>query len=324
MARPLHAVALIICFVFALAPDRAHSDDYPTRPIRIIVPNEPGGVYDFVGRQLADQLTSRLRERVYVENRPGGGSVVGTHVAASAAPDGYTLLMGGLSNIVFNAGLYPDLSYDPLRDFVPVALVYTFPYVLVARKDLPVSDLSSLIAAMRQKPNAFSIGSPGIGSVPQVLGAALMSAARAKLVEVPYKGVQAPMNDLLAGRIDILFVSESAAIGHLRSGTLKAIASAGAHRSAALPDLPTMQEAGLPGLAMEGWLGLFAPSKIPPSALERLRSETVGGLSDLEPHFKAVGETAMHMTTEETRRFVQSEFDKWTRLIKDAGIRARN
>ncbi len=230
-----------------VSTERARAEEYPARPVRIVVPNEPGGAYDFVGRLLAHELSQRLGQSVYVENRPGAGSVTGTQAAAGAPANGYTLLVGGLSNIVFNAALYRNLPYDPARDLVPVALVNSFPYVLVARKGLPAADLGGVIDAARKQPDALTIGMPGAGSAPHILGVAVMKTAGVRLVEVPYKGIQAPLTDLLGERVDLLIASEGAALPYLKAGQHQGHRHAPASaRSRYAPDLPTMQEPGLP------------------------------------------------------------------------------
>ena len=316
------AFAAIVCAAATLLGPGAVFAQYPARPVRIIVPNEAGGVYDLVGRLLAGELSKRLGQSVFVENRPGGGSVTGTLAAATAAPDGHTMLMGGLSNIAFNPGLYEKLPYDPIRDFVPVGLAYTFPYVMVARGGLPQSNVREVIAAARQNPDSLSIGSPGRGSAPQVLGAAMMKSASVRFVEIPYKGTQAQYTDLLAGRIDLMFSSESAALPHIATGKIKGIAIAGPRRSSRASDLPTMAESGMPGLEMEAWLGLFAPAATPPEILERLRAELRESIPALKERFAASGGEAMQLTREETDAFVAKELTHWTKVIRDAGIRA--
>jgi tripartite-type tricarboxylate transporter receptor subunit TctC len=313
--------AIVLAAASLLALGSA-SAEYPLRPVRIIVPNEAGGVYDLVGRLLAGELSKRLGQSVFVENRPGGGSVTGTLAAATATPDGHTLLMGGLSNIAFNPGLYEKLPYDPTRDFVPVGLAYTFPYVMVARGGLPQSSVAQIIEAARQTPDRFSIGSPGRGSAPQVLGAAMMKNAGVRFVEIPYKGTQAQYADLLAGRIDLMFSSESAALPHIATGKIKGIAIAGPRRSSRAPDIPTMAESGMPVLEMEAWLGLFAPAATPPDIVERLRDELRESIPALTERFAASGGEPMQLTGAETDAFVRRELERWMTVIREAGIRA--
>ena len=288
------------------------------------MPNEAGGVYDLVGRLLAGELSKRLGQSVFVENRPGGGSVTGTLAAATAAPDGHTLLMGGLSNIAFNPGLYEKLPYDPIRDFVPVGLAYTFPYVMVARGGLPQSSVAQIIEKRHARtPDSFSIGSPGRGSAPQVLGAAMMKSAGVKFVEIPYKGTQAQYTDLLAGRIDLMFSSESAALPHIATGKIKGIAIAGPRRSSRAPDIPTMAGSGMPGLEMEAWLRVVRAGR---DAAGHCGASScmsfVQSIPVLTERFAASGGEPMQLTREETDAFVRKELERWMTVIREAGIRA--
>ena len=191
------------------APLQAQSS-YPERPVKIIVPIGPGGSYDLVGRYLADALSKRTGQSFFVENKPGAGTVVGTQAAAQSEPDGYTLVVGGLSNMAFNSALYSKLAYDPLRDFVPVAVVYRFGYVMVGRKDLPQAGLKEIISAAKTSPGSISVATAGVGTGQHLVAAAFMKAAGVKLQEVPYKGSPPAFTDLLAGRIDLFFDSIAA------------------------------------------------------------------------------------------------------------------
>ena len=193
---------------------------YPDRPVKIIVPIGPGGSYDLVGRQLADALSKRMGQAFVVENKPGAGTVVGTQAASQSEPDGYTLVVGGLSNMAFNSALYSKLGYDPRKDFVPVALIYKFGYVMVARKDLPHGKLADIVAAAKANPGSISVATAGVGTGQHLVAAAFMKAAGIKFLEVPYKGSPPAFTDLLAGRIDLFFDSNCgrAALCSIRPG----------------------------------------------------------------------------------------------------------
>src|SRR5947208_6041121 len=237
---------------FAFGPVRVEAQaTYPERPVRIIVPIGPGGSYDLVGRYLADALSKRTGQSFFVENRPGAGTVVGTQAAAQSEPDGYTLVVGGLSNIAFNSALYSNLAYDPLRAFVPVALVYRFGYVMVGRKDLPQTTLSDVIAAAKANPGSITVATDGVGTGQHLVAAAFMKAAGVKFLEVPYKGSPPAFTDLLAGRIDLFFDSIAAALPYVQSGQAKGIAVLSSKRSPLAPDVPTMSEAGVAGLDVD-------------------------------------------------------------------------
>ncbi len=241
---------MLALLVLGVAPALAQTG-YPDRPVKIIVPIGPGGSYDLVGRQLADALSKRMGQTFVVENKPGAGTVVGTQAASQSEPDGYTLVVGGLSNMAFNSALYSKLAYDPRKDFVPVALIYKFGYVMVARKDLPHDKLADIVAAAKANPGSISVATAGVGTGQHLVAAAFMKAAGIKLLEVPYKGSPPAFTDLLAGRIDMFFDSNSAGLPYVQSGQAKGIAVLSSKRSPLAPDVPTMSEAGVPGLDVD-------------------------------------------------------------------------
>jgi tripartite-type tricarboxylate transporter receptor subunit TctC len=310
---------LVLALVALLVPGRASADNYPERPVRIIVPIGPGGSYDFVGRLLANRLTELMGQSFFVENRTGAGTLVGTQSAAAAAPDGYTLLIGGLSNIVFNFALYQKVGYE-LNDFVPIALVYTFPYVMVARSDLPQKTLAEIISYGRQSPGKLTIAHAGTGSGQQIIGAAFMRRTGTTMIEVPYRTIRGAYVDMLAGRVDLLFDSAAAALPYVAAKKVRGIALLAPERYRTVPDLPTIAEAGLAGLGIESWIGLFAPARTPPEVLDKLRSTTRVAAEDLKAQFENSGGGLMQMPVADTDKFIKSEFDLWTRVIRDAGI----
>lgn len=297
----------------------AYPAGYPERPIKIVVPNEPGGIYDLVARLVSKELSNRLSVSVYVENKPGAGSIVGSRAVAVAAPDGYTLLMGGLSNIVFNAALYKSLSYDPRRDFVPVSLINKFSYVLVGRRDLQFHSLLDVVDAARRAPNALTIGTPGAGSAPQIIGAAMMKEAKLQLLEVPYKGVQAPLTDMLAGRIDLMFVSQAAAMPYIREGRLKALATSDVRRNKLLPGVPTLLEAGV-DVSMEAWLGLFAPARTEAEILDLLRVQTRASLPAMKKPLEAAETEVIDLPPDTTEDYLRRQYDTWTEIIRNIDL----
>jgi tripartite-type tricarboxylate transporter receptor subunit TctC len=294
---------------------------YPDHPVKIIVPIGPGGSYDLVGRHLADVLSKRTGQAFFVENKPGAGTVVGTQAAAQSEPDGYTLLVGGLSNMAFNSALYSKLSYDPLKDFVPVALVYRFGYVMVGRKDMPQARLADIVAAAKANPGSISVATAGVGTGQQLVAAAFMKAAGVKLLEVPYKGSPPAFTDLLAGRIDLFFDSIAAGLPYVQSGQARGIAVLSSKRSPLAPDVPTMSEAGVPGLDVDSWLGIFVPAKTPQDVIAKLRSDIRASLPDLKERFERSGGEVWDLPNERLDGFVASEHQNWTRLIRDAGIK---
>ncbi|MBV9459106.1 MAG: tripartite tricarboxylate transporter substrate binding protein, partial [Bradyrhizobium sp.] len=275
MARARHhsfAVALSVLAAIAMARP-ACADDYPNRPVRIIVPTGPGGSYDIVARLLGEQLGARTGQGFVVENKTGGGTIVGTQFAIAARPDGYTLLAGGLSNIVFNASLYKKAPYDAQKQLVPVAIVYRLAYMLVGRNDSPYSTVKDVIAAAKAKPDAINVATGGIGTGQQLTAVAFMKATGVKMLEIPYKGALAVYPDLLAGRVDLFFDSITAALPFVKEGKVKGLAILAPQRSSDAPDVPTLEEAGVRGLNVDSWIGLFAPAGTPASIIERLQKE---------------------------------------------------
>jgi len=318
LGRTLAALsAIIICTIIAATAQPA----YPNRPVKIIVPIGPGGSYDLVGRQLADALSKRMGQAFVVENKPGAGTVVGTQAASASEPDGYTLVVGGLSNMAFNSALYSKLGYDPRKDFVPVALIYRFGYVMVGRKDLPHSRLQDIVAAAKVNPGSISVATAGVGTGQHLVAAAFMKAAGVKLQEIPYKGSPPAFTDLLAGRIDLFFDSAAAGLPYVQSGQAKGIAVLASKRSPLAPDVPTMSEAGVAGLDVDSWLGIFAPARTPPEVITELRREIRASLPELKERFEKSGGEVWDLADDKLDAFVASEYDSWTRLIREAGIK---
>jgi tripartite-type tricarboxylate transporter receptor subunit TctC len=315
------ASAWTIALALLIVGGAARAQTYPDRPVKIIVPIGPGGSYDLVGRHLADVLSKRMGQAFVVENKPGAGTVVGTQAASQSEPDGYTLVMGGLSNMAFNSALYSKLGYDPLKDFVAVALVYKFGYVMVGRKDLPQAKLQDIVAAAQANPGSISVATAGVGTGQQLVAAAFMKAAGVKLLEVPYKGSPPAFTDLLAGRIDLFFDSIAAGLPYVQSGQARGIAVLSSRRSPLAPDVPTLSEAGVPDLDVDSWLGLFAPAKTPPEVIAKLRVDIRAALPDLKERFEKSGGEVWDLPDERLDAFVMSEYENWAKLIREAGIR---
>ena len=313
-------IVLLGVALLLLLPVGSFAQTYPDRPIRIVVPIGPGGGYDFVGRLLADQLTKRLGQPVVVENKPGAGTIVGTQSVVTAPADGYTLLVGGLSNIVFNVGLYKKLTYDPLVDLVPVALVYNLSYVLVGASDLPYSSAKEIVEAAKKNPEGLKLANAGQGTGQHLVGAAFIKFTGARMLEVPYKSSPAVFADLLPGRVDLFFDSITGALPHIKAGRAKGIAILAAKRSPMLPDVPTMTESGVPNLEIDSWVGLFAPAKTPPAAIARLQREIAAALPELKERIEASGGTVVDMAPDKLDAFIKAESETWLKIIREAGI----
>ena len=308
----------------SLAPMSWAQSAYPNRPLKVIVPQPPGGGFDFVARALAERLAKQIGQSVVVENRPGSGTLVGTDAAAKADPDGYTLLMGSVSNIALNMGLYDKLSYDSLRDFEPVGIAVSYSYTLMARNDLPFNSLKEVVAYAKANPSKLNYASAGNGSGQHVLAAALWHLSGADITHVPYKGAQAAYQDLLGGRIDLFFDLSSTARPQVDSGKVKALALSGAERNPAHPNVPTILESGVAQLDLESWFGYFVPSKTPAPIQDRLRNELTKVISqpDLQDLFRSRGGKPLNLNAAQTKALVQRDVERWTKLVRDIGIKA--
>ena len=315
------ALAYAAAMAALLVIQPAAAQTYPDKPVKIIVPIGPGGSYDIVGRTVAEALGKRLGQSVVVENKPGAGTVVGTQFVAREPADGYTLLVGGLSNIVFNPALYSKLGHDPMKEFTPVALAFGISYVLVGRKDLPYSTLTEVLDAARKEPGKLSMANAGVGTGQHLVAAALMNATGAKFLEVPYKGAQLAYPDILAGRVDFFIDSYPAALPHIKAGNVKAIAIAGPRRNPQTPEVPTMAEAGVKGFDIDSWMGIFVHANTPPAVLAKLRAETRAILPSLKETYEKAGGNLIEIGEAQTGPFIQKEYDMWTKVIRDAGIK---
>ena len=316
--------ALGLTGLLGLAPGAWAQGDYPNRPLRVIVPQPPGGGFDFVARVLGERLGKLMGQTVVVENKPGSGTLVGTDLAAKAAPDGYTLLMGSVSNIALNMGLYSNLSYDSLRDFEPVGLAVSYSYTLMARKDLPFNSLKDVVAYAKANPGKLTYASAGNGSGQHVLAAALWHLAGVDVVHVPYRGAQAAYLDMLGGRVDLFFDLSSTARVQVNAGTVKALALSGAERNPMHPDVPTIIESGVAQLDLESWFGYFVPSKTPAEIQERLRNDLARAIADpdLQETFRKAGGKPLNLSAADTRALVKRDVERWTKLVRDIGIKA--
>jgi tripartite-type tricarboxylate transporter receptor subunit TctC len=302
------------------AAEEASAQSYPDRPVKIIVPSGPGGGYDILGRVVADQLGRRLHQAVTVENRPGGGTIVGTKAAIVSPPDGYTLLVGGLSNIIFNVGLYKNPPYDPLKELVPVALLFNIAYSLVGSKNSPYPTMKDILAAAKASPGGIKLANAGVGTGQQVVGAAFQSITGVKMLEVPYRGASAAYPDLLSGRVDLFFDSTPGAMPYIKSGQVKGIAILASKRHPDAPDIPTMTELGIPGLEIDAWMGIFAPANTPPAVVALLQKNIAEAGPEMKQRLSSAGGELMDVPAQELNAVVKADYDKWLKTIKDAGI----
>jgi len=293
---------------------------WPSRPIRMVVPLSPGGFADVPGRILAARLSSLLGYNVFVENRPGAGGTIGADFVAKSAPDGYTLLFTGTPHVI-SAWVYKKLPYDPLKDFEPVALVASGPYVLVVNPQLPVHSIRELIAAAKAQPGKIDYASSGNGSAQHLVSALFASMAGIELNHVPYKGSGPAMQDLLGGQVKVSFAGIPNVLPHVKAGRLRALAVSTPQRSPDLPDVPTAAEAGVPGYQATLWLNLAAPAGTPGEIVQRIYAETAKALQDaeLQQSFRAAGVEASPMSPQELAGFMRAEYEKWGKVVRDTG-----
>jgi tripartite-type tricarboxylate transporter receptor subunit TctC len=322
-SRSRRACSALAALATCLACCAALAQDYPSRPVRVVAPSAPGGGFDLVARVLAQKLGEQTGQAFVVENRPGAGTLVGTQLVARAAPDGYNLVVGGLSNIALNMGLYKEPGYDSLADLTPISLVVSHSYTLVARKDLPQTSLAEVIAFARANPGKLNIGTSGPGTG-QYIGAAIIAALTGvDIVKVPYKGAQPVYQDLLAGRVDLFYDNTTTTRSYVDSGQVKALAVSSRARAPTMPQLPTIIETGVLDLEMETWFGLFAPARTPRAAVERLRAEVERATQSAEvrARLEMGSGRSLRMAPAETESFVRAEVAKWAGLLRRAGIK---
>jgi tripartite-type tricarboxylate transporter receptor subunit TctC len=296
--------------------------NYPSRPIKIVVGFVPGGATDVVARMMAQKLQEAWGQPVVVENKPGGGSNIGSEQVAKAAPDGYTLLLGTIANAT-NMSIYTNLAYDTLRDFAPVTQTMSAPSVLVVAPTLPVSNLKELIALAKAKPGTLSYASSGAGGSPHLAGELLKLRTGIDIIHVPYKGAAPALVDVVSGVVSMGFKTALSAIPHMQTGKLKPIAVASNKRLAAIPSVPTMAEAGLPDFEVSSWNGILAPAKTPPEIVAKLNRELVRILNtqDVNDKFAAQAAEAVGNTPEQFRAYIKYEIDKWAQVVKASGAK---
>ena len=302
----------------------AGAQNFPNRPLRVIVPQPPGGGFDMVARTLSDPFATLLGQPVLVENRPGGGTVVGTDIVAKSDADGYTVLLGASANLVLSAGLYSKLPYDPKSDFTPVGIAATFSYTLVARNDLPFNSLKEIVQYARANPGKLTYASGGNGSGQHICAALLWHGAGASVTHVPYKGAALAYQDLIPGRVDLFFDASSTARGHVEAGRVKAIAVSSPARLAYHPAVPTVRETGVLDFEMETWVGYFVRAGTPAPVLARLRAdfERVAAMPETAAMLEKRGARPVRVSAAEAETLLARDIDKWVQLIRAAGIRA--
>ena len=315
----LHA-AVSACLVIITTGVHAQTA-YPVKPVRMIVPSTPGGGPDLMARTIAQKMTEAWGQQVVVEPRPGAGGIIGSEAVAKAAPDGYTLIMGNAGSHAVNPGLYKKLPYDPLKDFVPVVLVSSAPNILIVHPSLPVKTAKDLIALAKARPGELTFGSGSNGSTAHLSGEMFSTMAGIKLVHVPYKGAPAAALGVITGEISMAILNLPPALPHVRSGKLKALGVSTPKRSAAVPDLPTIAESGLPGYSATAWYGVLAPAGTPRDIIAKLNKEIVKilGNDEVRKRIASDGGEVIGSTPEEFTAVMKTDIAKWAKVVKASG-----
>jgi tripartite-type tricarboxylate transporter receptor subunit TctC len=302
-------------------PDTARA--YPSKPIRLIVPLTAGGPTDILARIVAQPLSERLGQQVVVDNRPGAGGNIGAEMAARSAPDGYTLFMGTSGPLSINVSLYKKIPYDPIRDFAPIILVASAPFVVIVHPSVPATNMKELIALARAKPGQLNYGSVP-GSASHLATELFKSMAGVNIVHIPYKGAAPATTDVIAGQIQMSFASTPGSMPHVKTGKVRALAVTSPRRIGPLPDVPAIAEAALPGYEASVWYGVVAPAKTPREIIGKLHS-TIAGIVQERAHRERIITSDFEpatMTPEQFAAFIQRETEKWGKVVKISGARA--
>jgi len=316
MRRSVFAVACALVVAPALAA-------YPDKPIRLIMPYPAGGSIDTAGRAVAQKLADTFSQQIVIDNRTGAGGVIGTETAARAVPDGYTLVIGGTGTLALSPHLHRNLPYDPMRDFAPVTMLIASPYVIVVHPSVAANNVKELIALAKAKPGQINYASGGAGSAPHFASEMFNTAAGVKLTHVPYKGSTPGVIDLIGGQVQVMFTGIPSVLAYIKSNRVRALGVTGKARTAALPDVPTVIESGVPGYVVSPWFGLLVPARTPHAVIATLHRETVKVLRSpaLLERFAVEGVDPVGDTPEHFAAYIKEEIVKWGKVVKDTGMR---
>lgn len=320
MTRLLRSILLAACAATLTAAASAQA--YPEKPVRIVVPFSPGGTTDMVGRVIGAKLGELLGQPVVIDNKAGGSTIIGTENLARSPADGYSIMLV-TPDFTINPALRPSMPYDTRKDFTPIALIATYPMIMVANADHPFRSIGELIAQARAKPGQINFASAGNGSMPHLCAELFNSLAGVKLTHIPYKGNGPAITDLLAGRVSVLFSGGPPVEPHVKSGKLRMLGVTTAQRHATLPDIPTVAEAGVPGYEVTAWFGFIAPAGVPDAIVRRLNTEIGRALAapDVREKLASLGANLGASTPDAFRKVIDDEIGKWSRVVKEAGIR---
>ena len=313
----------LIALALVMTAGAASAQTYPTKAVRLVVPFLAGGSTDIVGRTVAQKLSEMWGQQAFVDNRPGGGTTIGTEMVAKAPPDGYTLLVTP-APFTINPSLLTKLPYDALTDFAPITLINTTPLVMVVNPGVPAKNVKELIALAKAKPSKLNFGSSGTGGSNHLAGELFDAMAGVKMVHIPYKGNAGALTDIVGGHLDVVYNGITSAVALIRGGKLRALAVTSLQRSAALPDVPTLDESGLKGFEAVAWNGLSAPARTPREVIAKINADVIKIVNapELRERLKAEGSDPVGTTPEQYAAFLRDEVAKWAKVIKFAGVKS--
>jgi tripartite-type tricarboxylate transporter receptor subunit TctC len=313
--------AIVVAALFAAIPAARAQSSYPERPIRMIVPFAPGGGSDISARTMSTELGQALGTTIVIDNRPGAGSTLGADIASKASPDGYTLFLGNIS-MAFNAALYKKLPFNALRDFAPISLATEQPNIIVIHPSVPANTLQEFTALAKSQPGKMTYGSAGLGSGTHLAMEMLMMSQKIKLIHVPYKGTGPAVAALLGNETNAFMSTFASALPHVKANRLRALAVTTKKRADTLPDVPTVEQSGVPGFEYATWYGVLAPAATPKPIIDKLNKAIVGVLSnpDMKDRYAKQGVTALPTTSAEFSKLFRSETEKWAKVVREAKI----
>jgi tripartite-type tricarboxylate transporter receptor subunit TctC len=314
--------ALVLALALPGASGVTWAADFPTKPIKIVVPYAPGGGADSVARIVAKKVSENVGQAIVIENKGGAGAILGTDQVAKAEPDGYTLLLGQSGPISINPAVYKNLPYDPVKDFAPISMTTAYPYILAVNAELPAKTLQELIALAKSKPDAMNYGSTGVGAANHLVAELFNSKAGIKMTHVPYRGTALAVGDLLGGQLTVVFSDPISVLPHIKSGKLRALAVTSLERSPVAPDVPTVAESGYPGFEALAWHGILAPAKTPPAVIRKLNEEIVKAVREPATRELLANQAmqAVGNTPEEFAAFIQKDIATWKAVAAAAKV----
>lgn len=316
-------IRALVCALSLMAGGAIAQTDFPTKPIRFVVPAAAGGPTEITARLIAQKMSETLGQPVVVDPRAGAGGNIGADIVAKAAPDGYTILMATIGTQAINQSLYKKLPFDPVKDFAPVTQVVQYPLIVVVNPSLPVTSISELIAYAKKNPGKLNRASGGSGTSMHLSGELFRAQAGVDMPHVPYKGSSPALTDLMGGQVDLMFDSMMTALPHVKAGKLRALAVTGAKRSPVVPDIPTVAESGLPGYSAVGWIGVVAPAGTPQPIIAKLNDAIVKALAAPDVREKLISQAAepIGSSPQEFAAFMQAETQKWAQAVRDSGAK---